>query len=205
MRMTASWSSPQSRNSPNTRLWGDVRLTDRRFPSGRRAYPATVNRRSPDQVSVTPCSTPSRTLRAAPGGGPKGPSLTASARGVIGPGQVGTEKRPSGRTKKLTKPKKEGKTRSTTQTFLTMAPIQGWAKRSVPTLPTSRWARRAERAFAHPTRRITPTLPHAAPAPRAPLRPAAPPAPRTEPRPACADSRRVPWKAPQARRPRSNP
>jgi hypothetical protein len=108
MRMTASWSSPQSRNSPNTRLWGDVRLTDRRFPSGRRAYPATVNRRSPDQVSVTPCSPPSRTLRAAPGGGPKGPSLTASARGVIGPGQVGTEKRPSGRTKKLTKPKKGG-------------------------------------------------------------------------------------------------
>jgi hypothetical protein len=108
MRMTASWSSPQSRNSPNTRLWGDVRLTDRRFPSGRRAYPATVNRRSPDQVSVTPCSPPSRTLRAAPGGGPKGPSLTASARGVIGPGQVGTEKRPSDRTKKLTKPKKGG-------------------------------------------------------------------------------------------------
>ena len=71
MRMTASWSSPHSRNSPNTRLWGDVRLIDRRFPSGRRAYPATVNRRSPDQVSVTPCSPPSRTLRAAPWRWPK--------------------------------------------------------------------------------------------------------------------------------------
>jgi len=56
----------------------------------------------PSCASVTPCSPPSRTLRAAVGGGPKGPSLTAAARGVTGPGQVGTKKRPSGRTKKLT-------------------------------------------------------------------------------------------------------
>src|SRR6516162_7709962 len=56
----------------------------------------------PTCASVTPCSPPSRTLRAAAGGGPKGPSLTAAARGVTGPGQVGTKKRPSGRTKKLT-------------------------------------------------------------------------------------------------------
>ena len=55
----------------------------------------------PSCASVTPCSPPSRTLRAAAGGGPKGPSLTAAARGVTGPGQVGTKKRPSGRTKKL--------------------------------------------------------------------------------------------------------
>jgi transposase len=57
----------------------------------------------PTTPSVTPCSPPSRTLRAASGGGPRGPSLTASARGVTGPGQVGTKKRPSDRTKKLTK------------------------------------------------------------------------------------------------------
>jgi transposase len=50
----------------------------------------------------TPCSPPSRTLRAASGGGLR-PSLTAAARGVTGPGQVGTKKRPLGRTKKLTK------------------------------------------------------------------------------------------------------
>src|SRR5215471_10932492 len=56
----------------------------------------------PSCASVTPCSPPSRTLRAAAGGGPKGPSLTAAARGVTRPGQVGTKKRPSGRTKKLT-------------------------------------------------------------------------------------------------------
>jgi transposase len=57
---------------------------------------------APTTKSVTPCSPPSRTLRAASGGGPKGPSLTAAARGVTGPGQVGTKKRSSGRTKKLT-------------------------------------------------------------------------------------------------------
>jgi hypothetical protein len=54
----------------------------------------------PSCASVTPCSPPSRTPRAASGGGPRGPSLTAAARGVTGRGQVGTEKRPSGRTKK---------------------------------------------------------------------------------------------------------
>jgi hypothetical protein len=56
---------------------------------------------APTRASVTPCSPPSRTLRAASGGGPRGPSLTAAARGVTPPGQVGTKKRPSGRTKKL--------------------------------------------------------------------------------------------------------
>jgi hypothetical protein len=56
----------------------------------------------PSCASVTPCSPPSRTLRAASGGGLRGPSLTAAARGITGRGQVGTKKRPSGRTKKLT-------------------------------------------------------------------------------------------------------
>ena len=60
----------------------------------------------PTAPRVTPCSPPSRTLRAASGGGLR-PSLTASARGVGEPGQVGTKKRPSGRTKKQTSNKLE--------------------------------------------------------------------------------------------------
>jgi len=59
----------------------------------------------PTAASVTPCSPPSRTLRAASGGGPSGPSLTAPARGVTEQRQVGTKKRPRGRTKKLTRKK----------------------------------------------------------------------------------------------------
>jgi transposase len=68
---------------------------------------------APTTPSVTPCSPPSRTLRAASGGGLRKarradikehrPSLTAAARGVTGAAQVGTEKRPSSRTKKLTR------------------------------------------------------------------------------------------------------
>jgi len=57
---------------------------------------------APTTKSVTPCSPPSRTLRAADGGGLR-PSLTATARGVTAPRQVGTKKRPSDRTKKLTR------------------------------------------------------------------------------------------------------
>jgi len=59
---------------------------------------------APTTPSVTPCSPPSRTLRAADGGGLR-PSLTAAARDVTRPGQVGTKKRPSDRTKKLTRKK----------------------------------------------------------------------------------------------------
>jgi transposase len=59
----------------------------------------------PTATSVTPCSPPSRTLRAASGGGLR-PSLTAAARGVTGRAQVGTKKRLCGRTKKLTLRKK---------------------------------------------------------------------------------------------------
>jgi hypothetical protein len=64
----------------------------------------------PTAASVTPCSPPSRTRRAAFGGGLR-PSLTAAARGVTPPGQVGTEKRPSGRTKKLALKKERRKSR----------------------------------------------------------------------------------------------
>jgi helix-turn-helix protein len=53
----------------------------------------------PTPASVTPCSPPSRTLRAASGGGLR-PSLTAPARAVPSLAQVGTKKPPSGRTKK---------------------------------------------------------------------------------------------------------
>jgi transposase len=71
----------------------------------------------PTSASLTPCSPPSRTLRAAAGGGlasaqpaarpEQRPSLTAAARGVPRSRQVGTKKRPSGRTKKPIANKKE--------------------------------------------------------------------------------------------------
>ena len=65
----------------------------------------------PTTPSVTPCSPPSRrglatAERAA--AAQRRPSLTASARGVTGQGQVGTKKRPSGRTKKLTRRSRQG-------------------------------------------------------------------------------------------------
>src|SRR5215472_10767717 len=59
----------------------------------------------PSCASVTPCSPPSRRgLSRAEfvESAARRPSLTAAARGVTGRGQVGTKKRPSGRTKKLT-------------------------------------------------------------------------------------------------------
>jgi transposase len=62
----------------------------------------------PTTPSVTPCSPPSRRgLSRAELVKPaqRRPSLTASARGVTEPGQVGTKKRPSDRTKKLTRKK----------------------------------------------------------------------------------------------------
>jgi hypothetical protein len=54
----------------------------------------------PTRASTTSCSPPSRTLSAACGGGLR-PSLTAAARDVPRQPQVGTKKRPPGRTKKL--------------------------------------------------------------------------------------------------------
>jgi len=59
----------------------------------------------PTRPSMTPCSPPSRRgLEAAAQASPQArrPALTAPARGVIAPAQVGTKKRPGGRTKKLT-------------------------------------------------------------------------------------------------------
>jgi transposase len=65
---------------------------------------------APTTPSVTPCSPPSRRglETTQPGASARRrPSLTAAPRGVTRPGQVGTKKRPSDRTKKLTK-KREG-------------------------------------------------------------------------------------------------
>jgi hypothetical protein len=62
----------------------------------------------PTTSSVTPCSPPSRRGLASAqfvAATRRRPSLTAPARGVTPPGQVGTKKRPSDRTKKLTRKK----------------------------------------------------------------------------------------------------
>ena len=62
----------------------------------------------PSCASVTPCSPPSRrglSRAELVESAARRPSLTAAALGVPGPGQVGTKKRPSGRTKKLTSKK----------------------------------------------------------------------------------------------------
>jgi hypothetical protein len=59
----------------------------------------------PTRPSVTPCSPPSRRgLEAAELEAPqvRRPALTAAAPAVMAAAQVGTKKRPSGRTKKLT-------------------------------------------------------------------------------------------------------
>jgi transposase len=59
----------------------------------------------PTRPSMTPCSAPSRRGLSSPAFAPsteRRPALTAPARGVIAPAQVGTKKRSSGRTKKLT-------------------------------------------------------------------------------------------------------
>ncbi len=61
---------------------------------------------APTAPSVTPCSPPSRRGLPIPEAAApprQRPSLTAAARGVTPPRQVGTKKRPSGRTKKLTR------------------------------------------------------------------------------------------------------
>jgi transposase len=66
----------------------------------------------PTCASVTPCSPPSRRGLSRAGlveSAARRPSLTAAARGVTGPMQVGTKKRPSGRTKKLTLKKLENR------------------------------------------------------------------------------------------------
>jgi transposase len=63
---------------------------------------------APTTKSVTPCSPPSRrglAMAERVETTPRRPALTAPVRGVTGPGQVGTKKRSSDRTKKLTRKK----------------------------------------------------------------------------------------------------
>jgi transposase len=118
---TVSWGRRrlQLPESPLRRHFVKARVRVHEYPDGALAVfhgPRCIARYSargeeisevPSCASVTPCSPPSRTLRAAAGGGPRGPSLTAAARGVTRPMQVGTKKRHSGRTKKLTLKKPE--------------------------------------------------------------------------------------------------
>src|SRR6516165_6065728 len=63
--------------------------------------PVSCNMRASAASCYSEVSVPRRTLRAPSGGGPSWPSLTASARGVTGQRQVGTEKQPWGLTEKL--------------------------------------------------------------------------------------------------------
>jgi hypothetical protein len=91
-------------NSPLRHHWVKARVRVHEYPDGALAVfhgPRCLARYSAQGVeivaptcpSVTPCSPPSRTLRAACGGGLR-PSLTVAALGVTQPAQVGTKKRP---------------------------------------------------------------------------------------------------------------
>jgi len=91
----------------NARIIWKLMVSGERYNPVRAVAAGNEGWRSRPAQAVTPCSPPSRTLRAAAGGGPRGPSLTAAALGVTGPRQVRTEKRPSGRTKKPTLKKLE--------------------------------------------------------------------------------------------------
>jgi transposase len=101
--------------SPLRAHYVKARVRVRQYPEGRLAvfhgprclarFDAEGRHRpdAPTCASATSCSPPSRTLRAACGGGLR-PSLTAAVRDVPQHAQVGTKKRPPGRTKKLSSP-----------------------------------------------------------------------------------------------------
>ena len=84
MRMTASWFLEPRSGSPNTRLWGRA-LPDRpQAPLRSNGRICAIAHKDDDRrqvakvptcSSVTPCSTPSRTLRAAHAVAPKGAIL----------------------------------------------------------------------------------------------------------------------------------
>jgi hypothetical protein len=130
----------ESQDSPHTRLWGQVRPTDRRLPSDRRAYPRAAKARSivPTTCSVTPCSMPSRTLRAAKRW-PKGAILDSICARCPW-ARAGRDEETVLRSNKETDQSgKENEHRQTPEKkCLTGNPIQGWAKRSVPTSPYQR-------------------------------------------------------------------
>jgi transposase len=112
---TVSWGrlKLQLPESPMRAHYVKARVRVHQYPDGALAVfhgPRCIARFNADGALIVPtraiatsCSPPSRTLRAACGGGLR-PSLTAPARDVPQRGQVGTKKRPPGRTKKLTLP-----------------------------------------------------------------------------------------------------
>ena len=106
--------------SPARAHYVKARVKVREYPDGTLAVfhgPRRIARYSaqgtqiaavPTPASVTPCSPPSRRGLAAPEPAARPqrrPSLTAAARGVTEQRQVGTKKRPPGRTKKLARKK----------------------------------------------------------------------------------------------------
>jgi hypothetical protein len=114
---TVSWQGIklQLPQSPLRHHWVKAQVRVHQYPDGRLAVfhgPRCIARYStegaeiesgPTTRSLTPCSPPSRRGLAAPelaAPPQRRPSLTASARGVSPNGQVGTKKRPQGRTKK---------------------------------------------------------------------------------------------------------
>lgn len=114
---TVSWGRRklQLPDSPLRHHWVKARVRVHEYPDGRLAVfhgPRCLARHTaageldaavPTSRSLTPCSPPSRRglARAAfVAATQRRPTLTPAARGVIAPGQVGTKKRPSGRTKK---------------------------------------------------------------------------------------------------------
>ena len=114
---TVSWEGLklQLPESPMRRHWVKAPVRVHQYPDGPLAVfhgPRCIARytaqgveivNGPTTRSVTPCSPPSRrglsTAQVA-AAAERRPSLTAPARGVPQPGQVGTKKRPSDRTKK---------------------------------------------------------------------------------------------------------
>ena len=107
-------------NSPLRPHFVKARVRVRAYPDGTLAVfhgPRCLARYSaqgeltaaiPTPASVTPCSPPSRSGLETPARAAatrRRPSLTAAALGVTRPRQVGTKKRPPGRTKKLTRRK----------------------------------------------------------------------------------------------------
>jgi transposase len=121
---TVSWERIilQLPESPLRHHWVKARVRVHEYPDGSLAVfhgPRCIARYTaqgmeivagPTTPSVTPCSPPSRRgLPALEPAAPsrRRPSLTASARDVTEPGQVGTKKRPSDRTKKLARKKSQ--------------------------------------------------------------------------------------------------
>ena len=140
MRMTASWSRPSERPTEYKVVRrGSPPLTAGSPPIGRASPGDCVRCREPaergphgpdpDQRDTVLDAVKDKPLR----GGPRGPSLTASARGVTGAAH-GRDEETALRSNKETGPEEKGSgshglnTRSAAKRCLTKSPIQGWAK-----------------------------------------------------------------------------